>query len=46
VLYHEFGLSCKQIAEMEGRKKQSVNESILRAEEKIIEIIKILELQP
>ena len=40
VLHHEFGLTYEQIAEIEGYKKQSVCESILRAEEKIREIIK------
>jgi len=33
VLYHEFGLTYEQIAEIEGCKKQSVCESVIRAEE-------------
>jgi len=32
VLYHEFGLTYEQIAEMEGRRKSAVCESVLRAE--------------
>ena len=42
ILYHEFGLTYEQIAEMEGCKKQSVCESVIRAEEKIKEKIKNL----
>lgn len=40
VLYHEFGLTYEQIAEMEGCKRQPVTRSIERAEEKIREAIK------
>lgn len=35
VLYHEFGLTYEQIAKMEGCKKQSVCESVTRAEKEI-----------
>jgi RNA polymerase sigma-70 factor (ECF subfamily) len=42
VLYHEFGLTYEQIAKMEGRRKSTVCESVLRAEEKIREKIKNL----
>ena len=42
VLHHEFGLTYEQIAEMEGRRKSAVCESVLRAEEKIREKIKNL----
>ena len=42
VLYHEFGLTYEQIAEMEGRRKSAICESVLRAEEKIREKIKNL----
>ena len=34
-LYHEFGLTYEQIAKMEGRHFTSIQESILRAEERI-----------
>ena len=40
VLYHEFGLTYEQIAEMEGCKRQPVMRSVMRAEEKIKEEIK------
>ena len=40
LLHHEFGLTYEQIAQMEGRSKMSVCESVLRAEEKIQEKIK------
>jgi len=40
VLYHEFGLTYEQIAEIEGCKRQPVTRSIQRAEEKIREAIK------
>jgi RNA polymerase sigma-70 factor (ECF subfamily) len=40
VLYHEFGLTYKQIAEMEGCTKMPVKRSIDRAAEKIKELIK------
>jgi len=43
VLYHEFGLTYEQIAEIEGCKKQSICESIIRAEEKIKIILKIFQ---
>ncbi|MCL2153874.1 MAG: sigma-70 family RNA polymerase sigma factor [Oscillospiraceae bacterium] len=43
VLYHEFGLTYEQIAEIEGCKKQSVFDSIIRAEEKIKIILKIFQ---
>ena len=39
VLYHEFGLTYEQIAEMEGRHRTTICESVLRAEEKIREKI-------
>lgn len=42
VLHHEFGLTYEQIAEMEGRRKSAVCESVIRAEEKIREKIKNL----
>ena len=42
VLYHEFGLTYEQIAEMEGCHFTSVRIAILRAEEKIRVIIKNL----
>jgi RNA polymerase sigma-70 factor (ECF subfamily) len=35
VLYHEFGLTYEQIAVMEGCRRASVCETVLRAEEKI-----------
>jgi RNA polymerase sigma-70 factor (ECF subfamily) len=35
VLYHEFGLTYEQIAEVEGAKRQPITCSIKRAEEKI-----------
>jgi len=35
VLYHEFGLTYEQIAEMEGRHFTSIQESVMRAEEEI-----------
>ncbi len=41
VLYHEFGLTYEQIAEMEGCKRQPVMRSVMRAEEKIKGEIKI-----
>jgi RNA polymerase sigma-70 factor (ECF subfamily) len=41
ILYHEFGLSYEQIAEMEGRSLSSVFGSIKAAENKIKEKIKI-----
>ena len=40
VLYHEFGLTYEQIAEMEGCSKVSVFRSVGRAEEKIREKLK------
>jgi RNA polymerase sigma-70 factor (ECF subfamily) len=40
VLYHEFGLTYEQIAEMEGCTKMPVKRSIDRAEEKIREKLK------
>jgi RNA polymerase sigma factor (sigma-70 family) len=40
ILYHEFGLTYEQIAEMEGCKKQSVCDSVLLAEKKIREMLK------
>ena len=40
VLYHEFGLTYEQIAEMEGCTKMPVKRSIDRAEQKIREQIK------
>jgi len=40
VLYHEFGLTYEQIAEMEGCKKQSVCNSVMLAEKKILEKLK------
>ena len=40
VLYHEFGLTYEQIAQIEGCKRQPVTRSIERAEEKIREVIK------
>ena len=40
VLYHEFGLTYKQIAKMEGCTKMPVKRSIDRAEQKIREQIK------
>ena len=40
VLYHEFGLTYEQIAQMEGCTKMPVKRSIDRAEEKIREAIK------
>ena len=39
VLYHEFGLTYEQIAEMEGCKRQPVTRSIRIAEEKIRKMI-------
>jgi RNA polymerase sigma-70 factor (ECF subfamily) len=45
VLYHEFGLTYEQIAEMEGCHFTSVRIAVLRAEEKIKEIIKNFENQ-
>jgi RNA polymerase sigma-70 factor (ECF subfamily) len=42
VLYHEFGLTYEQIAEMEGYRKSAICESVLRAEKKIREKIKNL----
>jgi len=35
ILYHEFGLTYEQIAEMEGCSKVSAFRSVSRAEEKI-----------
>lgn len=43
VLYHEFGLTYEQIAEMEGRNLSSVYESVRGAETKIKEKMKIFE---
>ena len=43
VLHHEFGLTYEQIASMEGCKKQSANESVMLAEKKIRDKLKILE---
>ena len=43
VLYHEFGLTYDQIAEMEGRHRTSICESVLAAEAKIKEMLKIFE---
>lgn len=40
ILYHEFGLTYEQIAEMEGCTKMPVKRSINRATEKIRELIK------
>ena len=40
ILYHEFGLTYEQIAEMEGCTKMPVKRSIDRATEKIREVIK------
>jgi RNA polymerase sigma-70 factor (ECF subfamily) len=40
LLYHEFGLTYEQIAEMEGCTEMPVKRSIDRAKEKIIEKIK------
>ena len=40
LLYHEFGLTYEQIAEMEGCTKMPVKRSIDRAKEKIIEKLK------
>ena len=42
LLHYEFGLTYEQIAQMEGRSKMSVCESVLRAEEKIREKLKNL----
>jgi len=39
VLYHEFGLTYEQIAEMEGCKRQPITRSIERAREKIREVM-------
>ena len=44
VLHYEFGLNFEQIAEMEGCKRQPVTRSIERAEEKIREVIKKLNI--
>ena len=41
VLYHIFGLTRKQIAEIEGCKRQSVDDSVRNAEKKIREKLKI-----
>jgi RNA polymerase sigma-70 factor (ECF subfamily) len=46
VLYHEFGLTYEQIAEMEGCTKQSVYEAVSRAGEKIRNKIKNLKILP
>lgn len=43
ILYHEFGLTYEQIAEMEGCTKMPVKRSIDRAMEKIRELIKTSE---
>jgi len=43
VLYHEFGLTYEQIAEMEGRNISSIYESVHGAEEKIKEKMKFFE---
>jgi len=40
VLFHEFGLTCPQIAEIEECTKQGVRQSIILAENKIKEKIK------
>lgn len=40
ILYHEYGLTYDQIAEMEGCKRQPVTRSIERAVEKIREALK------
>ncbi|MDR0812683.1 MAG: sigma-70 family RNA polymerase sigma factor [Oscillospiraceae bacterium] len=40
VLYHEFGLTYEQIAEMEGCTRQAVTHSVERAETKIREVMK------
>jgi RNA polymerase sigma-70 factor (ECF subfamily) len=44
VLYHEFGLTYEQIAQMEGRNLSSVYESVRGAEAKIKEKMKIFEI--
>jgi RNA polymerase sigma-70 factor (ECF subfamily) len=46
VLHHEFGLTYEQIAQMEGRNISSIYESVLAAETKIKEKLKILESGP
>jgi RNA polymerase sigma-70 factor (ECF subfamily) len=43
VLYHEFGFTYEQIAEIEGCKRQPVTRSIQRAEEKIVAKLKFFE---
>lgn len=43
ILYHEFGLTYGQIAEMEGCKKQSVCASVMLAEKRIRDELKNLE---
>jgi len=44
ILHYEFGLNFEQIAEMEGCKRQPITRSIERAEEKIREAIKKLNI--
>lgn len=43
ILHHEFGLTYEQIAEMEGRHRTSICESVLGAETKIREKMRIFE---
>jgi len=43
ILYHEFGLTYEQIAEMEGRNLSSIYESVRGAESKIKEKMRIFE---
>jgi RNA polymerase sigma-70 factor (ECF subfamily) len=45
VLYHEFGLTYEQIAEIEGCSKVSAFNAVRRAEEKVKEVIKFFEKQ-
>ncbi len=40
VLHHEFGFTYEQIADLEGRKRSAICESVKRAEEKVREILK------
>ncbi len=44
ILYHEFGLTYEQIAEMEGRYLTSIRESVKSAERKIREKLKKSEI--
>ena len=44
LLYYGYGLTQRQIAEIEGCTKQAVNETILSAEQEIIKILKTIEL--